>query len=142
VDGTVHCRNNDPEKCASEISQYVRHRWGRIPVGLIGLNPAIAEALVKEFGPGSVRITDLNPVNTGKTRFAVEIWDGKAGTEQLVAESVVIIITGTTLVNKTFGAIWESICRHRRDYLIYGVTASGICHLFNLNRFCPYGHNS
>ena len=34
-------------------------------VGLVGFNPAIAEAVVREFGAKAVRITDLNPQNVG-----------------------------------------------------------------------------
>ena len=72
VEGTVHCRDDDPEKCAAEIAGHVR-KTGARSVGLVGLNPAIAEALVTEFGPAYIRIADLNRDNIGARKFGVEI---------------------------------------------------------------------
>jgi len=47
-------------------------------------------------------------------------------------------VTGTTLVNGTFDSIWDWIQRHGKDYLIYGVTAAGVCELMGWKRICPY----
>jgi len=43
VERTIHCRDEDPERCAKEIAAHVLERWGKVTVGLIGMNPAIAE---------------------------------------------------------------------------------------------------
>jgi hypothetical protein len=51
-------------------------------------------------------------------------------------------VTGTTLVNGTFGNIWDWIQRHGKDYLIYGVTAAGVCELMGWNRICPYSRSA
>ncbi len=139
LEGTVHCKDEDPERCAAEIAAHIREQWGDPKVGLIGCNPAIVEALVKEFGPEMISLTDLDPDHIGTMKHGVEIWDGNTRTDDLVAGSTIVLLTGTTFVNGTFDDIWLSIDRHNKGYLIYGVTAAGICHLFGLNRICPYG---
>jgi hypothetical protein len=138
IDASLHCRDDDPEKCAKELAAHVRQKWGDGTVGLIGLNPAIAEALVDAFGPANVRITDLNRKNVGADRFGVTIWDGRTRTEDLIRESRVLVVTGTTLVNGTFDGIRECVQRHGKEYVLYGVTAAGVCALMDWDRLCPY----
>ena len=48
IKNTLHCKDDEPEKCAKEISSHMLNRWGKIKVGFIGLNPAIAERLVED----------------------------------------------------------------------------------------------
>lgn len=141
VRGTVHCKDDDPESCAEEIADVLFERHGKAQVGLIGLNPAIAERLVDRFGPNHVRISDLDAENIGRRRFGVEIWNGDERTDDLIAVSDVVLITGTTLVNGTFDRIREGIRRREKDYLLYGVTAAGISELFGLKRICPCGRD-
>ena len=142
LDTSVHCKDDDPERCAREMADYVRDRWGEAAVGLIGLNPAIAEALAGTFGADNVRITDLNPKNVRAARFGVTVWDGRTQTEELARRSGIVIVTGTALVNGTFDDIWDWIQSYGKDYLIYGVTAAGVCELMNLNRMCPYSRSA
>ena len=141
ADKTVHCKDDEPEECALEIADSVLKKYGQADVGLIGLNPAIAERLVDTFGPDHVCITDLAKDNIGQHRFGVEIWDGNKRTEDLIRASDVVIFTGTTLINNTFGRIWDLIQTHGKSYLIYGVTAAGVCRLLGIERICPLGRN-
>jgi hypothetical protein len=138
VQGTVHCRDEDPERCAWEIADYLGNRFGAVSVGLIGLNPAIAERLVDRFGPDRVRITDLDRDNVGLLRFGVEIWDGAKRTRDLIDASDVVLFTGTTVVNGTFDQIWDLIQSMGKHYVVYGMTAAGVCRLTGLSRICPY----
>ncbi|MCX8038383.1 MAG: DUF364 domain-containing protein, partial [Candidatus Sumerlaeia bacterium] len=142
IAGALHCRDDDPEKCGLEIARLIREKKGTTTVGLIGCNPAVLEALVREFGADRVRLTDLNPDNIGTVKHGVEVWDGTAHTERLIREADVLLVTGTTFVNNTFPPIWRAIRHHGRDYWIYGVTAAGLCHLFGLNRVCPFGRDT
>ena len=142
VDKTVHCKDDEPEECALEIADTVLKKYGRADVGLIGLNPAIAERLVDTFGPDHVRITDLARDNIGQHRFGVEIWDGNIRTEDLVDASDVVIFTGTTLINNTFDRIWDLIQTGGKKYVVYGVTAAGVCRLLDIERICPRGRDS
>jgi hypothetical protein len=141
VDKTVHCKDEEPEKCALEIADHLLNKYGKVNVGLIGLNPAIAERLVDTFRADNVRITDLSKDNIGKYKFGVEIWDGITRTEDLVKCSDVVIFTGTTLVNDTFDRIWNLIQSGEKKYLVYGVTAAGVCKLLEIDRICPYGRD-
>jgi len=141
VRATVHCRDEDPESCAEEIAATLRERHGEAQVGLIGLNPAIAERLVGAFGPTRVRISDLDTGNIGSRRFGVEIWDGNDRTEALIAASDLVLVTGTAIVNGSFDGIWQQIRTQKKDYLLFGVTAAGVSELLGLQRICPYGRD-
>jgi hypothetical protein len=141
VSATVHCKDDDPERCALEIADTLEDRFGDVSVGLIGLNPAIAERIVDKFGSGRVHITDLCRDNIGRLKFGVEVWDGATRTEDLVGASDVVVFTGTTLVNATFDAIMEHVQALNKRYLVYGITAAGVCHLQGLDRICPCGRS-
>lgn len=141
VTGTVHCKDEDPEVCAREIASHLHGKYGDIDVGLIGLNPAIAERLVDTFGPDHVHISDLYSGNIGEERFGVEVWDGNTRTTDLVDASRVIVFTGTTLLNNTFDTIWNTIHDHGKDPLVYGVTAAGVARLLGFERICPCGQD-
>ena len=142
VEATVHCKDEEPEECAVEIAQLVLHRVGKVDVGLIGLNPAIAQRLSEVFGSEHLRITDLDRDNIGRQKFGVEVWDGSRRTEELVRSSEMVVFTGTTLVNGTFDDILELVQRLERRYLVYGMTASGASHLMGFERICPRGRAS
>jgi len=141
VENTMHCKDEDPERCGKEIASQLLKRWGKAKVGFIGLNPAIAENLTETFGMENVRISDLNKQNIHSFKYGVKIWDGNEMTEELINQSDVVLITGTTLVNGTFDHIMHCVQNYRKDYLIYGVTGAGICKLLGLNRICPYSRN-
>jgi hypothetical protein len=139
VEKTVHCKDEEPQICAKEIASYILERWGKVRVGLVGLNPAIAAELVGTFGADKVRITDLNKQNIGSVKFEVEIWDGREKARDLIEQSDVVLVTGTTIVNGTFDSILDDIRTCGKDYLLYGVTSAGVCGLTGLNRICPCG---
>ena len=139
VRATVHCKDDDPETCALEIAGLLSARQGEERVGLIGLNPAIAERLVESFGPNRVRISDLNPEDVGTRRFGVEVWDGRDRTEELIDASDLLLVTGTTLVNGTLDPILRRARERGKDLLLFGVTAAGVSELLGLARICPRG---
>jgi uncharacterized protein (DUF4213/DUF364 family) len=139
---TVHCKDEEPEDCALEIADTIFKRHGHLNVGLIGLNPAIAERLVDTFGPDHVRFTDLSRDNVGQRKFGVEIWDGFTRTDELIDVSDMIVFTGTTLINDTFSDIFDRIEAQGKKYMVYGVTAAGISKLFGIERICPRGREA
>ncbi len=138
---TVHCRDDDPERCAVQIASSLRDRHGAVNVGLIGLNPAIAEKLVDAFGRDRVLISDLAADNVGQTRFGVEILDGRTRTGELIDRSDLVLLTGTTLVNGTFDPIRKRIGAAGKTGIVYGVTASGAEKSLGFERMCPYGRD-
>ncbi len=135
VKGTLHCKDDAPERCAFEIALSARATDAQT-VGLVGLNPAIAEKLARQFGAGAVRITDLNPQNVGKEKFGVTIWDGRTQTAELVRRCDLVIVTGTTLVNGTFDGILRLARDARKRLVVYGITCAGVCRLMGLERWC------
>ena len=139
IEKTLHCKDEEPEECAIEIAAFLKCQYHNAVAGLVGLNPAIAQSVVVAFGAANVRMTDLNPDNVGKSKYGVEIWDGRSRAEDLVQASDVVLLTGTTLVNGTFDALMRETRRHGKEYLVYGVTSAGISALMGLNRICPYG---
>ena len=141
IENTIHCKDEDPERCGKEIASQLLKKWGKVKVGFIGLNPAIAENLIETFGSENVRVTDLNKQNIHSFKFGVKVWDGNEMTEELIKQSDVILITGTTFINGTFDHIMLCVQHYRKDYLIYGVTGAGICKLLGHNRICPYSRN-
>jgi len=141
IEGTIHCRDEDPEQCAREIASSILERWGKVGVGLIGLNPAVAENLVRTFDRNNIKITDLNRQNIHSLKYGVKVWDGLTMMGELIRQSEVVLLTGTTLVNDTFDPIMETIQKFDKKYLIYGVTGAGVCKLMDLNRICPFGRN-
>ena len=141
IENTIHCKDEDPERCGKEIASQLLKRYGKTKIGFIGLNPAIAENLVETFGAEKVRITDLNEQNVNSFKHGVKVWDGNDMTEKLIKQSDVILITGTTFVNGTFNYIMHCVQNYKKDFQIYGVTGAGICKLMGLNRICPYSRN-
>ena len=142
VTATVHCKDDDPEQCGAEIARHILERRGKAVVGLIGLNPAIAENLVQVFGADRVHISDLYRDNIGEERFGVQVWDGAERTVDLVENSDVVLMTGTTLQNGTFDDIWSAIQAQGKTGFVYGVTAAGVCALTGIERICPCGRES
>jgi len=140
VTKTRHCRDEEPEKCASQIAQHIMADSGKVKVGLIGLQPAILENLVLTFGTDIVRCTDLNPKNVGSTKYGAEIWDGRTDTERLIKWCDVLLATSSTIVNNTFDEIREIAISQGKRLIIFGVTGAGISALLGLERVCFQPH--
>ncbi|MFH1723754.1 MAG: DUF364 domain-containing protein [Elusimicrobiota bacterium] len=141
AEGTVHCKDDEPEQCGSKIAAHILERWGRVRVGLFGFNPAIAQKLIRVFGRGRTRIADLDDDNIGSVKSGVKIEDGETASEDIIRWSDVCLITGTTLLNGTFDSLAACAKRHGTDFLIYGMTVAGVSSLTGLPRQCYFGRN-
>lgn len=141
ISQTLHCKDDEPEQCGKEIASFLFEKHGKARIGLIGFNPAIAEKLANVFGNQNLRITDLNRQNTGVIAGGIEIWDGEEKTGELIQNSDVVLVTGTTIVNGTFDEIFRLIHENKKEYYVFGVTGSGICAMMGLNRICPCGRD-
>lgn len=136
ISGTVHCKNNAPELCGRQAATFAC-ACGAQSVGLIGFNPALADALAQAFGPDRVRITDLNPGNVGSNRYGTTILDGRSRTRELIEFSDLVLVTGTTFVNGTFDAIHHHARSCRKRLIVFGITGAAVCHIMDLQRWCP-----
>jgi hypothetical protein len=128
VSGTLHCRDDGPQECASRLVDHVTARFGDCRVALIGLQPALLEALA---GRLPVRVTDRDPHNVGEYRHAGQVESGN-GNPEVIEWADVVLATGTSLVNGTI-----DLLRTGKPTLFYGVTVAGAATLMNLERYCP-----
>lgn len=137
--GTVHCRDEDPNRCGPELARVLEERFSLIRVGLVGLQPAILRALAARFGAGRVSCVDLNPDNIGQVRSGVTVWNGDQDLPRLVAACDLGLATGSSIVNGTLDGILETFGRRNKPLILYGNTISGVSALLCLDRLCPYG---
>jgi hypothetical protein len=135
VNGTVHCKNDAPEECAAEMARRAAADGVR-RVGLIGFNPAIAEALVAVFGARHVRCSDLNPATIGSAKFGVTILDGRSNNAALMKGADLVLATGTTFINDTAARLLHSARAAKTRLVFYGVTCAAICCMLQLERWC------
>jgi uncharacterized protein (DUF4213/DUF364 family) len=136
VSGVRHCHDEDPEECAAQIADHILTNFGKVKVGLIGLQPAILENLVKTFSAENVNCTDLNQNNIDIGKFGIEIWNGRTETKRLIGSSDIVLVTSSTLVNDTFESINDMFDTEGKRLIIFGVTGAGMSELFGLDRLC------
>jgi hypothetical protein len=140
VTGTRHCRDKEPEECASEITKNLLGRFGKITVGLVGYQPAILAHLVEGFGVDNVRCSDLNPKNVTSKKFGVEILNGKEATHKLIQGSDLVLVTSSTMVNNTFDGIQQEALALGKRLITFGVTGAGMSALMDVERLCFRPH--
>lgn len=138
--GTRHCRDDDPEKCGSQIASTLLEEFGRVRVGLLGLQPAMLAHLAEHFGAEHVQCTDLNPNNVGSCKYGVWIQDGRTDTGRIIDWSQILLVTSSAIVNGTFDEIYRQALSPRgKPLLVFGVSGAGACALLGLRRICPFG---
>lgn len=140
ADRVRHCKDEEPEECAQKIVRELTIRFKKANIGMIGYQPAILENLATAFGSEQVRCTDLNPDNTGTKKFGVMIGDGVTDTTRLIDWCNLLLVTGSTLANDTFDAIYRQANLYKKKIIMFGITGATICSLFDIERLCFYGH--
>jgi len=133
IEGTVHCRDDGPKRCKASMAEWVAEQ-GASRVGLVGLQPALLEALVQTLGPERVMVSDL--AEAGAVRCNVKVLDGmQAG--QMFESCPLILMTGSTFANGTIDDLMGAACSHNCRTVFFGCTASGVAYLLGLERWCP-----
>jgi hypothetical protein len=140
ADRVRHCKNEEPEQCAAKIAEELLKRFGKIKVGLIGLQPAILENLVNVFGAENVRCSDLNPNNVGAVKYGCRIDNGATDNPDIIKTSEVVLVTSSTLTNDSFDALYRAAGIAGKPIINFGITGSGVSALLGLERLCFYGH--
>ncbi|HPS92099.1 MAG TPA: hypothetical protein PKV33_08075, partial [Methanothrix sp.] len=97
IERTVHCRDDGPKSCKASMEEWIAEQ-GAEKVGLVGLQPAILEALVQTLGPEKVMVSDL--AEAGTFRCNVKVLDGMQA-EQMFENCPLILMTGSTFANGT-----------------------------------------
>jgi hypothetical protein len=128
VQGTVHCKNEGPRECAQQVGLWIKEQ-GADKVGLVGMQPALLEALVNALGPKRVMVSDL--AETGRMIYGVLVQDGMDYSE-MFENCRMVLITGSTLVNGTIDGLMDAAlrCESRVDF--YGTTIAGAAYLLGL----------
>ena len=136
VNGTVHCRDQEPAQCAPKLVEYLKENHPQAKrVALVGLQPAMCEALVSQY---DVLVLDLDPDNIGQHTAGALIRDGRQDLDQVVSQSDLVLATGSTLCNNTIDSVMAAA--NGRPLVLFGITISGAAKLLGLERFCPLGH--
>ena len=139
AEGTMHCRNEDPNRCGPHVAEEMEKRFGSQCFGMIGVQPAILSAMAERFGTDNVKVVDLNPDNIGTLKSGVLVWDGRRTLARLAFACDVGLATGSSLVNGTIDEIRELFGDQGKPLVFYGNTISGAAALLGLDRICPFG---
>lgn len=127
IDGTVHCRDNDPEVCADKLAAYILDKYGTVDLAFIGLQPAMCERLAQTF---KVRLVDLDKDNIGKVKGGVLVED-PAMTPEIIDWCDVVVATGSSVVNATMPEFFVD-----KPVVFFGTTCAAAAYFMGLERFC------
>ena len=133
---TIHCKDEDPERCAQKIAEYVQ---GLTPasVGIVGLQPAILESITKCMGPDRVYCIDRDEDIRGQIKYGVPIeWGDDRGLKQLFEESALVLATGSSAANGSLPDILSLSAETGTPVYFYGITIAGTARLMGLNHLC------
>ena len=131
IEKTVHCRDKEPTECAAELASYIKRKYGKVKIALIGFQPRMVESLTAQF---PLRVLDLDPENIGARKFQVTI-EGPEKAREAADWADLLVVTGTTVVNGTMGDFLGG-----KPLLFYGTTIAGVAHLMSWERFCSRSH--
>ncbi len=131
VSGTIHCRNQEPGLCASQLPNYIKQHYGKPKIAFIGFQPAMINKLRHSF---ELRVIDLDEDNVGREKFGLTI-EGPEKTEKILYWGDIILATGSTSVNATVDRFI-----HDKPAVFYGVTIAGMAGINKLRRYCPCAH--
>ncbi len=128
ADKTIHCRDNEPESCADEITGFIKKEFGEVKIALVGCQPSMLEKLSSVF---QVRNLDLDDDKIGTEKFGVEIEHGIEKLDEVLGWCDIILATGSTIVNSTIVRYLDL-----KPVFFYGTTISGAAALMGYKRLC------
>ncbi|MDD3846037.1 MAG: DUF364 domain-containing protein [Syntrophorhabdaceae bacterium] len=131
ITGTVHCRDDEPGRCARELVAYVREKFGDPRIAFVGFQPGMIERLSEIF---QMRVLDLDKDNIGRKKSGIII-EGPDATDDVLAWGDIIIATGSTCVN---GSITQFV--GKKPVVFFGVTVAGAAKVLGFDRYCRYPH--
>lgn len=131
VSNTVHCRDKEPEICASKLPDYVKRFHNSPKIAFVGFQPAMIHSLSSHF---PMRVLDMDPDNIGRIKYDCLI-EPPEKTDEVLSWSDIILATGSTSVNGTIKRFMN-----KKPVIFYGVSIAGIAKLYGYKRFCPFAH--
>ena len=129
IQHTVHCKDEEPELCASKIIPFIKENYGDPKIAMVGYQPAILEALSKNY---ALRVLDLDPDRIGSKVNGVMVEDGENAMREVLDWCHLIVSTGSTLSNGTISDFLNT----GKEIVFYGTTIAGASHLMGWNRYC------
>lgn len=133
---TVHCKNNEPEECAKQMVSFIKTLQPH-SAGIIGLQPAILDALVKTFGKESVACVDRDEDNQNTVKYSIPIeWGDTKNIEDLFKKSDVVLATGSSAANGSLPDILGIAQNYDSSLYFYGTSIVGAARLMGLNHLC------
>ncbi|MCR4441424.1 MAG: DUF364 domain-containing protein [Peptococcaceae bacterium] len=130
IEGTVHCKDEEPARCAGQLVDLLRREYGNPRVALAGFQPALLEHCSKAF---PVRLVDLDKDNIGQKKCGIIVEDAELKTKELVEWCDLLLVTGSTIANGTISAFLQV----DKPVIFYGTTIAGAAKILGLRRFCP-----
>ncbi|NLL53085.1 MAG: hypothetical protein GX207_02680 [Peptococcaceae bacterium] len=130
ADHTIHCKDDGPKACSSELAEMIEKEYGTPKIALFGLQPAMAEVLHKKF---PLRIFDLDDDNIGQEKFGTIIENGMCEIADVEAWADLFLVTGSTVCNNSI----NNFLQLKKPVIFFGTTISGPAALLGLKRFCP-----
>lgn len=127
IEGTVHCRDEEPRECADALVRFIKDRYGSVRITQAGFQPRMIQALAPLF---PLRVLDLDPENIGTEKFGVHV-EGPDNTPDAVTWADLLLVTGTVLVNGTI-----DMFLNKKPVIFYGTTIAGAAALMGWQRFC------
>lgn len=131
VEGTVHCKDEEPALCAKRLVEVVKENFGSPKIAFVGFQPGMVYELSRQF---MIRVLDLDNENIGKEKFDLII-EGPSKQKEVLSWGDIFLVTGSSCVNGTITDFMRE-----KPVIFYGVSVAGVAKLLGLNRYCPYGH--
>jgi hypothetical protein len=130
IENSVHCKDDGPRLCSIDLTSELKQKYGSPRLVMIGLQPAMAEALSSEF---DMKIMDLDPGNAKKMFNKIQVETAPYSIADLEAWADLFLVTGSTVVN---GSI-DNFLNLRKPVLYFGTTIAGPAEMLGLERICP-----
>lgn len=129
---TIHCKNEEPEKCAEMFLSHLKENLPNKRILLIGFQPSILDHIKDDF---EIRVLDLDEQVVGTKRYGVLVEDGIENLEDAINWCDIILCTGSTICN---GSI-VNFLNLEKDVYFYGTTIAGSADLLGVKRLCFLG---
>ncbi len=130
VERTIHCKDEGPGFCSNDLVEKISTCYGKTKITMVGLQPAMAEALSANF---SLRIVDLDQQNNGKRFNDTVVETGPYLVSELEEWSDLLMVTGSTIINGTI----DQFISLETPVIFFGTTIAGPAKLLGSKHFCP-----
>lgn len=135
----VHCREEDPTRCGSELVAQLKRSFPKTrKVLLVGLQPAILAALMDELGTQGVRVVDLDPENIDRVIRGVPVGNGSADISEDVDWCELMLVTGSSIVNGPLDELLAMSHDTSKPVVFFGNTIAAVAAVADLERICPF----